>query len=628
MLSQISGPTSAIHKRVTILLKRLGLGDDAVLVLLAIIIGLISAAAAVAFHETVGYVRDLLYEGAGPSLYHGRGIWLVVLLPAAGGLAVGVMGRWMTRQSHGMVDVIESVQRSRGFIRSRVAMEKILTSGLTIGSGGSAGAEGPIVQIGAAIASGIGTLFRISRQQMPLLVGCGSAAGISAIFNAPIGGVLFTLEVLLGDFSVRSFTPLVLASVVANLGTKAIFRWLNTPYEAIFSFPSAQAAARPMWVDLNQLPNFALLGVICGVMAVGLILLMDRCEEWFSHWKFPAALKPASGGLALGLMGMGYVVLFGWMLMGTSKPFGFEHYSMPAIFGDGYGVIRQMLDPNFYHTFLTAHSTGMLLLLLGFITAAKIVGCCLTLGSGGSGGVIAPSLFAGAGLGGLLGVLLNMIGANRIDASLYSLIGMGATLAAVVHAPLASILILMELTRDSAVVLPAMPAAVLAVAVARLLYPDSIYTMGLRRRGLRFGNSSGGSALHRLSVEEVPLEPVVSIQHGRPLQEALDLADRLGISDFVVLDQHGHYQGMICAQDLQTALLQREAIPLLLVAEVMRFNIPTLDSDEDLATALETFAAHDVRALPVCLPSSERVIGLLSRGALMNRYRQAMHSGV
>jgi len=218
-------------------LSRLGFREDSFLIVLAVLIGFVTAAAAVAFHEVIDITRNLLYEQFGEKLYT-RWMVMLIIWPALGGLAVGVISRFIfrAREGHGIVDVMESVIRSSGFIRPLVAIEKIITSGITIGTGGSAGAEGPIVQIGSAIASGTGQLFRVSRQQMNILIGCGAAAGISAIFNAPMGGLLFTLEVILQDFSITNMTPVVVASVIANVATRAIFRrLLHSPSNAIFA---------------------------------------------------------------------------------------------------------------------------------------------------------------------------------------------------------------------------------------------------------------------------------------------------------------------------------------------------------------------------------------------------------
>jgi chloride channel protein, CIC family len=604
------------------LLVRMGFREESFLLLLAVLIGIVTAAAAVSFHELIIFVRDLLYGRLGPVVdLYGRGIWLLVLIPAAGGLVVGLFSRYISHtRGHGIIDVMESVMRMRGFIRPRSALETIFASSVTIGSGGSAGAEGPIVQIGAAIASGIGQFFRIARQHMPVLIGCGTAAGISAIFNSPIGGLIFTLEVILRDFSIRTITPVIIASVIANVTTQAIFSdLLGHGYDAIFSLPPG---FREFDIQFSDLGGFLILGLLCGVIGVSLTRLMHFTDQRFGNLPVPQPLKPAIGGAMLGITGVMYIVLFGWMILGQSKPEPWLEYPMPAFFGDGYEVVEPMLGPAFFEHF----TPGTLLLLLGFLCVIKVVATCLTLGSGGSGGVIAPSLFLGAMAGGFLGIVLGQTGRFAgIEPFVYALVGMGAVLAAVVHAPLAAILILFEVTRNYQVVLPAMLAAIVATSLAQLLFRDSVYTLSLRLRGLRVGTTTDLTVLRRLTVENVDLEPAMVVRAADPLQRVLTMTESLGPADLVVVDHAGVYAGMITAADLQTAMIEREAIPLLTAGELMRAEIPLVDNTDDLAAVLDTFTRHDVARLPVTIaPSAGRVIGLISRAGLMKRYQSAL----
>ncbi|MEM6314148.1 MAG: chloride channel protein, partial [Planctomycetota bacterium] len=297
-------------------LRRLGFREETYLVLPAAIVGVIAAAAAAGFHELILLLRDTLYR---PFLYEGgRWLWLLVLLPALGGLGVGLLVKlFRAPAGHGVVDVMASVAQSRGFQRPRTAIEKILTSGLTIGSGGSAGAEGPIVQIGAALSTLVGRLAGVTRTQMPILVGCGAAAGISAIFNAPIGGVLFTLEVILLDFSLRTFTPVVVAAVIANVTTKAIYDGLARPeaeavshYGAIFGEVHLDATIDVL-LDWPQLGNYLLLGVVCGVLAMGFTRAMLGGERMFGRLAWLGVFRPAVGGLGVGVLGVTLLMLAG-----------------------------------------------------------------------------------------------------------------------------------------------------------------------------------------------------------------------------------------------------------------------------------------------------------------------------
>jgi CIC family chloride channel protein len=614
---------------ITRAMTRLGMGENSILLPLALIVGVITGAAAVGFHELINLLRDLLYRHFPAGFLYGKGIWLLIVLPTGGGLLVGLIVVYISRsrEGHGVVDVMESVMRNSGIIKPGSAIEKILTSAITIGSGGSAGAEGPIVQIGAAIASGVGMLFQVARAQMPVLIGCGSAAGISAIFDAPIGGVLFTLEIILLDFSVSAFAPVVLASVISNVTSRALlvhFHHLD-PHSnaAIFQVP-AKIADDIALLGWASIPNFVVLGLICGFAGVAMTKLMYGMDEFFHHRPIPRALRPAAGGAALGIIGVLYVVAFGWFILGRPKPIDFAHYPMPAFYGDGYGAVQQLFGTNFYAQFDFWH----LMMLLAFLSLAKIVGSCLTLASGGSGGIIAPSLFLGGTTGALVGVLLQRLGLNAdVPPGLYALIGMGAVLAAVVHAPLASILILVEVTDRHNIILPAMLATIAATGTARLVFPDSVYTLTLRQRGVRVGSGSDLSLLRRLIVEQVPLEPVTAIPVSAPFERLAELEESTGATDFVVTNADGEYAGMETAGDIQTTLLQRDAIPLLLVRDLVRPELPCVQITDDLASVMETFSRFEVARLPVCLKGRPgRVVGLISRRALMNQYHQALTS--
>jgi CIC family chloride channel protein len=613
------------------LLARIGVGEEGFVLLLAVIIGVVAALAAVAFHELIIAFRDLLFTHVGPDILYGRGMFLLILIPALGGLIVGVTSRYLfgVREGHGVIDVIESVARSTGFQRPTAALEKIFTSAVTIGTGGSAGAEGPIVQIGAAIASGVGQLFRMARHHMPILVGCGAAAGISSIFNAPFGGVLFTLEVILMDFSLRTITPVVLASVVAQVTTLGLFQLIAAlqgeadvfVYKAIFAMP-AWAVEQHAILSWGQFANFVALGLLCSGVGVALTLTMHRGENYFARVKLPRAVRPALGGAMLGITAIIYILIFGRVLFGEVKPFDFSVYPMPAFYGDGYGVVQELLKHDFY----AQPNVQKMLLLLAFLVSVKIIATTLTLASGGSGGIIAPSIFLGATTGALLGLLLRKTGYfPSLQPELYALVGMGAVLAAVVHAPMASILIVFELTQDYKVMLPAMLACITAAGCAKVMFRDSIYTLALRRRGVRMGIGSDPLFLRRMFVEQVPLEPAVVLQPADPFQRVLDLMSQMNTSHFVVIDRQGQYVGMVVESDINTTLMQREAVPLMIVAEMMRADVPMVCNSDDLASVMDVFSRFDVSHLPVSLATSPgKVIGLISRAGLMRRY----HAGI
>jgi CIC family chloride channel protein len=624
---------SAAAARIRILSSRamaaIGFREDSFLLVLAAIVGVITAAGAVGFHELINWIRDLLYGRMDPEFLYRVGSPLLILWPAIGGLVVGYITHHVARQREGkgVVDVLESVMRSSGFIAPSAAIEKTITSAITIGSGGSCGAEGPIVQIGAAIASGVGQLFRIARAQMPLIIGCGTAAGISAVFNSPMGGLLFTLEVILLDFSLRTITPVIIASVIANVSTQATFRLLHEIWPAhyhsdrlaIFSMPDLKFV-----INWPQMANFIVLGVACGLIAVTFTRVMSVSERRFAQLRTAPALRPALGGALLGSIGIVYIIIFGWLALNQAKPILHEYYPMPAFFGDGYGFTQQLFRAEFYDG--TKWTLKYIVCLLAFLTLAKIIGTALTIGSGGSGGIIAPALFLGATTGGLIGIVIRQIGwFADLQPNVYALVGMGAVLAAVVHAPLAAILILMDLTGNYQLALPVMLASIVATGIARRIFPESIYTAALRERGVHLGGAADHSILRRLHVEHVALEPAATVSPIDPFQRALDLSSQLHTSNFAVLDRQGYYAGMLVESDINLTLLQREAVPLLTVGELARNDIPLVRNSDDLASVLDTFSRHDVDYLPVCLEQAPgKVIGLISRAGLMRAYHKKL----
>ncbi len=602
-------------------LARLGLTEESFLILPAVLIGVIAAGAAVVFHELIVLLREYLYGHRDPGYLYGEGIWLLMCWPAAGGLLVGILTRLIGGGGHSVPDIIESVVKTQGFIPPQLAIPKILTASATIGSGGSAGAEAPILQVGSAIASGVGQLFRIARHHMPILVGCGTAAGISAVFNAPIGGVLFTLEVILQDFSIRTFTPLMISSVIANVTTRMIMQdYLQKQYSALFSVPPEVSAGFGQGGMLTwpQLPNFAILGIVCGVVAVAVTRMMISMERSAGRWRISPIVRPAIGGLAVGIMGVCWVLL-GRLMLGTAKPFSFEHYPMPAFFGDGYGVIQQLLAPSQYET----ASPMLVLLMVVLLCGIKAVATCLTLATGGSGGMIAPSLFLGATTGAALGLVLQKLSIfAAVFPSSYALVGMGALLGAMVHAPLAAILILMELTSDHRIIMPAMLATIVAVGTARFIFRESIYTFTLREHGVHLGTVRDSGLLRRLSIEQIGLEPALLIPRNMPFRRVLELMGE-NIRDAAVVGDDDMYVGMLRRQDIETAILQPDSIPLLVAGELTRTSVPLLSSVDDLGRAMEAFARSNVDTLAVALPEAPgKVVGVISQNFLVRRYQE------
>ncbi len=585
------------------LLKRLGFSEDAYLIVLAGVIGILTALGSIVFTKLIHTAHGFCYgdaEHAG--LYGGRLIFLI-LLPASGALLVGLITYYFAREAkgHGVPEVMDAIARRDGVIRPRVAVAKAIASALTIGTGGSAGTEGPIIQIGSAIGSATGKTFQVVKHNMGVLVGCGAAAGISAIFHAPIAGVLFALEIFLRELNFRTFAPLMIASVMSFVTTEALLGKAN----AIFPVVN-KGNLLFQWQEMG---NYILLGLLCAAAAIAFIRLLYLSEDLFEKLnKVHYILKPVIGAVGLGILG---IVMVSILSNGQSQP---------LIFGNGYPVIGQCIGAPTAEGNADINLTMWVLILL---VAMKILATCLTLGSGGSGGVFAPSLFIGAVVGYAFGLGVQNLGLfENISPSSYALVGMASVVAATTHSPMSSILILLEMTGDYKVILPAMLSATVALILARKLYHDSIYTLKLRRRGVQYETRANTAVLRRLTVKMVMQSNFAVVHDETPMQDVVKQMADLEVSDFIVLDKDNHYHGLLIAQDIRTALLQPEALPFMVAGELARDKPPTVGPEETLDVVLDKFSRLEVNRLAVhSMKDPHKFIGMVSRASLMRRYQ-------
>lgn len=598
---------------------RLLLAKDSLPIMIGAVVGVITGTGAVGFNEALLWLEEVAHElhiGNGPG---GAWTWLV-LSPVIGMFLTGLLVHLFASEAkgHGVPQVMEALIKRGGVIKLKIGVVKVAASILTVGSGGSAGTEGPIVQIGAVAGSVVGQRLGVNRQLLMTLVGCGSAAGISSIFNAPIAGVFFVLEVLLRDFSIKTFAPIVVSSVFSAVTTQSLLG----KNMAIFNIDFLEKPLHEAQFGLVELPSFLLLGAVCGLIAVAFNHALHFTEDVYEKLKLHPLLKPVTGAVALGILGIITVELAQYY--GAAG----DPAQAPAIYGNGYTTIRLLLNPDTYLGNLE-HQVPIVVAFLGLLLVLKILATSFTLASGGSGGVFAPSLLLGAIVGAILGHLLDrlhLMPAGSTPAS-YALVGMAAVLAASMHAPLTAMLLLFELTRNYYVILPIMLAAILATAVSQLIDRDSIYTAKLRREGVLLGGSRDLTLLRKIAVSSVvrtplPPEPIYA---SDPLTKLITLHANYSVPDFPVVDQSGKYIGMVTGADIRTALIDREAIPLLLVAELLRPDLPTIRVDESLDSVLDKFATHEVASLCLLDPASpEKPLALIARSKVMRRYQEAL----
>ena len=592
--------------------SKLGLQRDWYLVLMAALIGLIMGGVATAFMRPIQFLESRA-EHLGES-HHTWNLLLILSVPIVGGLLTGLIVHYIPSDSRGpgVSSVIYSIHRGKSRLPLRTAVRKWLASTATIGSGGSAGPEGPIVTIGAVIGSSVGRLLKTNPQETATLLGCGAAAGIASVFNAPIAGIFFVLEVLLRDFSLRTFTPIVIASVVSSAWTLT----MQGNNEPLFGVGPDFIHADDVF-QLPDVPNYLLLGLVCGISAPLLVRSLFLAESLFGRIKVNRILRPAIGATALGLLGLIYLLI--------ARP---EH-NVPPFFGNGYATVKELIDPATYLADVSNKELKPLTTLIVAVLAIvilKSIATCLTIGSGGIGGLFAPSLVIGAGVGGAFGSIVKhfelLPAANPAH---YALVGMAAMIAATTHAPLTGILLVYEITRSYSIILPLMLAAVIGTITARLILRDSVYTWKLSRIGIQFGAMSDLTILRRLSVQDVPLSMAVVVHSEDAARKLLDLSEENAVTDFVVVDDNQHYIGMVTGADLRAAMLYHEAVPVLQVAELQRSDLPTVTPDEPLDIVLDKFSRHDVHSLPVLQSSGNgAVVGLITRAMLMQKYQNEL----
>src|ERR1019366_6820852 len=548
-------------------------------------IGLAAGLVAYALYKLIGLFTNLFFFHRWSTdftsvRFHHLGPW-VILIPVIGGLVVGVMAKYGTSKikGHGIPEAMEAVLVNRSRIAPRVAILKPLSAAIAIGTGGPFGAEGPIIQTGGAIGSLVGQVFHTTAAERKVLLACGAAAGMSATFNTPIAGVILAIELLLFEFKSRSFIPLVIASTLATavhiqlLGGGPMFA--VAPVD--FGIPRA-------------LPFYLLLGVICGLAAVGFSNALYWVEDQFEKLPIDELWWPAIGALGLGIIG----------------------YFVPRVFGVGYDTIGDILNAN------------LALKLLLVVMIAKAVALVVSLGSGTSGGLLAPMFMSSAALGGAYALVIDrFFPAAGLAPGAFALVAMGAVFGAASRAAFTFIIFAFEITRDYNSVLPLMLVTVIADGIAMILMPNSsIMTEKLARRGLRVHQDYEADALTQATVGETMEKeaPVVAAE-----TKVGALAERIARHDpavarheaLLILDEAGRLAGIITRGDILRAL-DKDASGAETVQEAGSTKLVVTYADELVSEAAAKLLRYDVGRLPVVDRGDERkVVGYLGRAAIL-----------
>jgi len=579
------------------LLKRLPLGKSGDVVsdftsseyrynlVMAVIIGVIGGYGAVGFRYAIMGVQQLGFGHIEPTLGYLLSLpWYWRLgLPVLGGLIVGplIVKFAPEAKGHGVPEVMAAVGTRGGVIRPRVAAVKVMASAICIGTGGSAGREGPIVQIGSAVASALGQALKMSPRRLKTFVGCGAAAGIAATFNAPVAGMLFSMEIILGDFGVAALSPIIIASVIAT----AVSR-MHLGNEPAFAVPE-YVMQSPV-----ELIHYAILGVGAAFVAVAFTRSLHSTEMLFDKIKIPDIIKPAIGGLIIGTMGA---------------------VGLPHIYGVGYELIEEALLGN------------LPLILLVVILVAKIIATSATLGSGGSGGIFAPSLFMGAMLGGVVWNGAHWITPDLVSPNYgpYALVGMAAVVAGTTRAPLQAILILFELTGGYEIILPLMLSAIIAFVISNWLMEDSIYTIKLRSKGIFLKRGKELNVLKDLKVAGIMRDDAQTVPHNMRLRPLLDTISETTLhSTLFVIDRNEKLKGYISFHEIRAVLFDVEALePILTVNDIANFELASVTPDDTLDLVIRLFARKNLDELPVVdIEDHTKIIGTIHRADVVDSY--------
>ncbi|MEZ4581375.1 MAG: chloride channel protein [Caldilineaceae bacterium] len=423
-------------------LDRRTIPEELIIVGTALLVGIGTGLGAVIFIHLLEFIA-MLTERLTASI--GMVVGTLLAMGLAGAAVGLIIDKFASEaKGHGVPEVMEAVAIKGGRIRARVAAAKVLASSLTIGTGGSAGREGPIVQVGAALGSSLGQFLRFSDERVNTLVACGAAAGIAATFNAPIAGTIFAMEVILGSFTLRYFGAVVISSVAASVISRMMLS--ERPAFLVPAYPLSHLA---------EIPIYVLLGLLAALVAVAFIQTLYYLEGRFDNWQVPVPVRTTVGMLAAGVIAL----------------------AIPGneVLGPGLHFIGENIAVN------VDQAIGMLAILL----VGKLLATSFTLGSGNSGGVFAPSLFMGALLGGIVGTIANQLWPNvAVNPGAYAIVGMAALFAGAARAPITAVLIVFEMSNDYKLILPVMLATVLSTIVAELLFPESIYTLKLACKGI------------------------------------------------------------------------------------------------------------------------------------------------
>lgn len=562
------------------------------ILMLSLIVGVLSALAAFALKHLIHFIQHLLTGDFDAQTFN----WLYLVYPVIGILVTGLFIRKVVRDdiSHGVTKVLYAISCRKGKIRSHNTWSSLIASGITIGFGGSVGAESPIVMTGSAIGSNLGQLFKMEKKVVMLLIGCGAAGAVSGIFKAPIAGLVFTIEVLMIDLTMSSLLPLLISSVTA-----ATLSYLLMGTEATFEFHMQDA------FDLARVPYVILLGIVCGLISLYFTHVTTAIEKQFKKISNPY-YKLAIGGSILSVL----IFLF------------------PPLYGEGYETINQLINGDSQNIILEnslfyGHAKYLLVYMF-FIVLFKAFASTVTNCAGGCGGIFAPSLFLGCVAGFLFATLCNMTewGVLVSDKN-FALFGMAALMSGVFHAPLTGVFLIAELTGGYSLFLPLMIVSVCSYLTVRIFDSNNIYAIRLAQRGELITHHKDQAVLTILKVADVIERDFMTISPDMDLGALTSVVAKTRRNIFPVVDAGNRLVGILYLDDVRHIMFRQELYHRYSVAVLMR-NVPErLSVEEPMESVMRKFEETGAWNLPVEDVTGE-YIGFISKSAIFTAYRKTL----
>jgi len=517
--------------------------------------------------------------------------YLFILAPVCGGLLVGLINQyWMPKgEARVIPGVLEALSERGGRITGRKTLAEFTSNIISVGSGASMGREAPTVALGAALASQLGSLFSLNEKQIRTIVGCGVAAGIAAAFNAPIAGVLFALEVILTDYAIATFTPIVLSAVIATVITRAHLGDMT-----MFTIPDF------MLVSSWEIPAYMGLGVFCGLIAVVLLKALPKSRKLFENHVPNPIFRPVIAGLILGCFAL----------------------IMPEVMSIGYGTVENILLEN-----IEPSIQGMalpVLLFLGLLLLFKAVVSVICSGGGFGGGMIGPSVFMGVVVGAFFGLIAHSFFPDMSESyGAYALVACAAMMAAMLQAPMSSILMVFELSGNYQIMMPLMAACVIAALVKRAFGEGSAVTEALEERGIETSWGLERSWMRSVPVSRIPWKSVPKISEHARLAELKQVYVKSGKGCVQVVDDDDLMVGIITFADLQAWLLDSTLDQVVVASEIANRKVLTIAENDNLLNAVTLLDRVEFEQMPVVAADNPRkVLGILSRNAVFSKYHK------